>query len=89
MTECEDCTNERVRKPGGDVDEAKRASTREKSKVRARVEHVFGVIKRLWGITKVRYRGLDKTAGRAFVALALANLYLARKPLLVLTCPVF
>lgn len=43
-----DCTNERVRKPGGDVDEAKRASNREKSKVRARVEHVFGVIKRLW-----------------------------------------
>jgi hypothetical protein len=71
-----------VRKPGGDVDEAKRASNREKSKVRARVEHVFGVIKRLWGFTKVRYRGLDKNAGRAFVALALANLYLARKPLL-------
>ena len=83
----EDCTNERVRKPGGDVDEAKRASNREKSKVRARVEHVFGVIKRLWGFTKVRYRGLDKNAGRAFVALALANLYLARKPLLVQVRP--
>jgi IS5 family transposase len=78
----EDCTNERVRKPGGDVDEAKRASNREKSKVRARVEHVFGVIKRLWGFTKVRYRGLSKNAGRAFVALALANLYLARKQLM-------
>lgn len=83
----EDCTNERVRKPGGDVDEAKRASNREKSKVRARVEHVFGVIKRLWGFTKVRYRGLSKNAGRAFVALALANLYLARKPLLGRVCP--
>jgi IS5 family transposase len=78
----EDCTNERVRKPGGEMDKAKRASNRAKSKVRARVEHVFGVIKRLWGFTKVRYRGLDKNAGRAFVALALANLYLAREPLL-------
>ena len=78
----QDCTNERVCKPGGDVDQSKRASNREKSTVRARVEHVFGVIKRLWGFNKVRYRGLAKNAGRAFVALALANLYLARKPLL-------
>jgi len=78
----QDCTNERVRKPGGDVDQSKRASNREKLTVRARVEHVFGVIKRLWGFNKVRYRGLAKNAGRAFVALALANLYLARKPLL-------
>ena len=78
----QDFTNERVRKPGGDADQAKRASNREKSKVRARVEHVFGVIKRLWGFNKVRYRGLAKNAGRAFVALALANLYLARKPLM-------
>jgi IS5 family transposase len=36
------------------------------------------VVKRLWGFTKVRYRGLKKNAGRAFTALALANLYLSR-----------
>ena len=54
---------------------------RAKSRVRARVEHVFGVVKRLWGFSKVRYRGLAKNATRAFVALGLANIYLARKRL--------
>lgn len=51
---------------------------RNKSKIRARVEHVFAVVKRLWGFTKVRYRGLEKNANRSFVVLGLANLYLAR-----------
>lgn len=32
---------------------------------------------RLWGFTKVRYRGLAKNATRSFVALSLANIYLA------------
>ena len=42
------------------------------------VEHVFGVVKRLWGFDKVRYRGLAKNATRSFIALGLANIYLAR-----------
>ncbi|EER58639.1 hypothetical protein AcdelDRAFT_3791 [Acidovorax delafieldii 2AN] len=37
---------------------------------------------RLWGFGKVRYRGLHKNATRAFTALALANIYLARGRLL-------
>ncbi|WP_283445827.1 IS5 family transposase [Noviherbaspirillum suwonense] len=76
-----DFTNERVRK-AGQVDEVKRAKNRSKSKIRARVEHVFAVVKRLWGFTKVRYRGLAKNASRAFTALALANIYLARHRLM-------
>ncbi len=52
-----------------------------RSRVRARVEHVFHVVKRLWGFTKVRYRGLAKNTARAFTAFALANLYLMRKRL--------
>ena len=60
------------------MDEVQRAKNRNKSRVRARVEHVFAVVKRLWGFTKVRYRGLQKNATRAFTALALANIYLAR-----------
>jgi IS5 family transposase len=76
-----DFTNERVRR-AGQVDEAKRAKNRNKSKIRARVEHVFAVVKRLWGFTKVRYRGLAKNASRAFTALALANIYLARHRLM-------
>ena len=77
-----DFTNERVRNRSGEVDEAKRAKNRNKSKVRARVEHVFGVVKRLWGFSKVRYRGLAKNATRSFVALSLANIYLARTRLM-------
>lgn len=72
-----DFTNQRTR-CAGEVDEVQRAKNRNKSRVRARVEHVFAVVKRLWGFTKVRYRGLQKNATRAFTALALANIYLCR-----------
>ena len=34
------------------------------------------------GFDTVRYRGLAKNASRAFVALAMANIYLGRRPLL-------
>lgn len=72
-----DFTNQRTRKNGA-IDEVQRGKNRNKSRIRARVEHVFAVVKRLWGFTKVRYRGLRKNAGRVFTALALANLYLSR-----------
>lgn len=48
------------------------------SAIRAFVEHPFHVIKRLWGFTKVRYRGLAKNTARVFALLALANLYRMR-----------
>lgn len=76
-----DFTNQRVRKGGDEAQAAVRSKNRNKSKVRARVEHVFAVVKRLWGFGKVRYRGLAKNATRSFVALGLANIYLARGPL--------
>ena len=72
--------NERLRK-GSVTEELERLIDRAKSRVRARVEHVFGVVKRLWGFDKVRYRGLAKNATRSFVALGLANIYLARRVL--------
>jgi IS5 family transposase len=72
-----DFTNQRVRK-NDEARAVKRAKNRSKSRVRARVEHVFAVVKRLWGFGKVRYRGLAKNATRSFVVLGLANLYLAR-----------
>ena len=73
----EDWTNQRVH-PSSPTLELDRLMNRAKSRVRSRVEHVFAVVKRLWGFTKVRYRGLAKNATRSFVALALANLYMAR-----------
>ncbi len=55
---------------------------------RARGEHAFHVVKRLWGFTKVRYRGLAKNTARLYIAFALANLYLLRRRLMPLgyTC---
>ena len=77
-----DLTNERANNRAGQVDEAKWASNHAKSKVGARVAHVFGVVKRLWGFAKVRYRGLARNATRAFTALALANIFMSRRRLM-------
>ena len=41
----------------------------------------FAVVRRLRGFSKVQYQGLAKNATRAFVAIGLANIYLARKRL--------
>ena len=76
-----DFTNRRYRHCGV-VDEREKARNRTKSKVRAKVEHVFGVIKRVFGFAKVRYRGLEKNAHRLFVTCALANLFMVRHRLL-------
>lgn len=76
-----DFTNKGYRR-NGVVDEAERARNRTKSKVRAKGEHPFAVIKRVFGFVKVRYRGLAKNADRLFVTCALANLFMARRKLL-------
>ena len=81
--QAKDFTNERVRRRKDEpADVVKQRKNRNKSRIRARVEHVFAVVKRLWGFAKVRYRGLAKNACRAFTALALANIYLARHQLM-------
>lgn len=59
-----------------------RIINRARSRVRARAEHAIGVIKRIFGFTKVRYRGIAKNAHRLFVACALANLYMVRHRLM-------
>lgn len=59
-----------------------RSANRYKSKVRAKVEHVFGVMKRQFGYNKVRYRGLEKNAHAVFTKCALVNLVMAKKRLL-------
>lgn len=60
------------------VSERWRQINRARSSVRARGEHAFNVVKRLWGFTKVRYRGIAKNLARAFTMFALANLYMMR-----------
>ena len=61
---------------------AQRRANRRRSSHRARGEHGFHVVKRLWGFMKVRYRGLAKNTARAFTMFGLANLYLVRRRLL-------
>lgn len=55
------------------------------SKVRSKVEHPFRVVKRQFGHTKVRYRGLAKNGAQLNVLFALSNLWMARKRLLAMT----
>jgi IS5 family transposase len=62
--------------------DADRVKNRTKSKVRAKVEYPFLVIKRIFGFCKVRYRGILKNANRLFVACGLANIYMVRRRLL-------
>lgn len=76
-----DFTNQRYRW-GKRIDMAIKAKNRTKSQVRAKVEHAIGVIKRVFGFQKVRYRGLDKNLHRLEVSAALANLFLHRRRLL-------
>jgi IS5 family transposase len=79
--QAQDFTNKKGRRnrPLTDVD---KATNRTKSQVRAKVEHPFHVLKRVFGFVKVRYRGLAKNANWLFVACGLVNLYMARRKLL-------
>lgn len=54
----------------------------EKSSVRAKVEHVFGVVKGQLRYRKTRYRGLRKQTAKLNMMFALANLLLADRPCL-------
>lgn len=50
-----------------------------KASIRAKVEHPFRVIKRQFGYTKVRYRGLKKNTAQIVTLFALSNLWMARR----------
>ena len=63
------------------VDEVAKKKNTTKSKVRAKVEHVFRILKRVFGFDKVRYRGIAKNHHRLCANFALINLYLHRNRL--------
>jgi IS5 family transposase len=67
------------------VDELQKQTNKSKSSVRAKVEHPFRILKRIFGFDKVRYRGLAKNHQRLCACFALVNLYLHRKRLARLT----
>jgi len=64
------------------VDEVERAKNRTKSKVRPRIEHAIGVIKRVFGVAKLRPSELKRNTHRLLVICALANLFMAHQHIL-------
>ena len=52
--------------------------------VRAKVEHPFRVIKRQFGLMKVRFRGLSKNTAHVITLFASSNLWMARRRLLAM-----
>ena len=65
------------------LSERQKAANHAKSRVRAKVEHPIGTIKRVFGFRRVRYRGIAKNTNRLFVASGLANLFMMRRRLLL------
>jgi len=70
------------RKPGRQLSASQKQRNWRHGAVRAKVEHVFRVLKCQFGYRRVRYRGIAKNAAQVFSLLALANLYLARHKLM-------
>jgi len=66
----------------GRINAVEKAKNHNKSREHAKVDHVFDVIKHIFGFRKVRYRGLAKNLHRLAVTAVLTNLYLARRQLL-------
>ena len=56
-----------------------------KASLRAKVEHPFRVIKRQFGLIKVRFRGLAKNTAHVITLFALSNLWMVRRRLLAMT----
>jgi IS5 family transposase len=73
-------TSKRVKTKAG-VDEEHRRKNLTKARVRAKVEWPFRVLKRVFGFTKVRYRGLKKNHEWLCAGFALVNLYQNHKRL--------
>ena len=68
-------------KPGCPLSISQRRRNRRFWKIRAKVEHVFRVMKCQFGYRKVRHRGIAKNGAQVFALLALANLFPARRTL--------
>ena len=70
--------------PEGRRQDKARKQEHRKASVRAKVEHPFRGIKRQFGLTKVRFKGLAKNTAHVVTLFALSNLWMARKQLIAL-----
>lgn len=66
-----------IKKLSASGQHAAKKSEHKKSSVRAKVEHVFAVVKRQLRYRRTRYRGLEKQTAKINIMFALANLILA------------
>ncbi len=55
-----------------------------KAGIRAKVEHLFHIVKNIFGLKKVRYKGLAKNTAQLFTLFGLANLLIAKRRLFAL-----
>lgn len=67
------------RRPGLSATQRKR--NRKLSSTRARIEHLFRILKIQFGYTKTRYKGLKKNQAHVYALMGLGNLYLLRRQL--------
>ena len=70
--------------PDGRAKTKQQKAEHRKASVRAKVEHPFRVIKRQFGLVKVRFRGLQKNTAQLLTLFALSNLWMARRPLMAM-----
>lgn len=70
--------------PEGRVKQRLRKQELSKASVRAKVEHPFRVIKRQFGLAKVRFRGLSKNTAHVVTLFALSNMWMARRKLMAM-----
>ena len=78
------CVNLKANR-GHQLNQKEVACNHKRSQIRAKGEHAFLVVKHLWRYQKVRYKGLYKNAVQVFSLFALANLYLVRHELRMMT----
>jgi IS5 family transposase len=76
----QDMTSRRVKTKAG-VDQEQKRKNRTKARVRAKVEWPFRILKRVFGFTMVRYRGLKKNHEWLCAAFAAVNIYQHRRRL--------
>ena len=81
--EAQDMTSRRTKRKDS-VDEVERRKNRTKARVRSKAEWPFRILRRIFGYTKVRYRGLKKNHEWLLAAFALVNFYQHRKRLVTL-----
>jgi IS5 family transposase len=74
----------RKSKPNQKLDTWTRRFNHTVASIRAIGEHPFRILKRQFGYTKVRYRGLDKNIAQLYTLFALGNLFQVRRALLAM-----